>query len=161
MHFSSYITGDFTITQVLEISAVDYVEKVNKAGPGVWVYLHLYKQGVPLCALINQHLPRLAAKFPKVLIFVIEKKCLRSMYGVTHSDHVRLRGKDVRVCWYFVLGTHYNGDISLIHSLPSPTVASLIVVSCIHGLCIEALGELGVRFCASGLGAQPLPPLKQ
>lgn len=53
--------------QVLEISAQDYVEKVNKAGPGIWVFLHLYKQGVPLCALINQHLPRLAAKFPKVV----------------------------------------------------------------------------------------------
>ncbi|XP_050738915.1 phosducin-like protein 3 isoform X2 [Eriocheir sinensis] len=52
--------------EVLEISAQDYVEKVNKAGPGIWVFLHLYKQGVPLCALINQHLPRLAAKYPRV-----------------------------------------------------------------------------------------------
>lgn len=51
---------------MLEISAQDYVEKVNKAGTGIWVFLHLYKQGVPLCALINQHLPRLAAKYPKV-----------------------------------------------------------------------------------------------
>ena len=30
---------------VIEISAVDYVEQVNKAGEGVWVVLHLYKQG--------------------------------------------------------------------------------------------------------------------
>lgn len=31
--------------EVVEISAVDYVEQVNKAGPDVFVVLHLYKQG--------------------------------------------------------------------------------------------------------------------
>lgn len=30
---------------VKEISAVDYVDEVNKAGEGVWVLLHLYKTG--------------------------------------------------------------------------------------------------------------------
>lgn len=49
---------------VREISAVDYVQEVNKAGEGVWVVLHLYKSGIPLCALINQYLVRLAQKFP-------------------------------------------------------------------------------------------------
>jgi hypothetical protein len=49
---------------VREISAIDYVDEVNKAGEGVWVVLHLYKTGIPLCALINQHLYQLAAKFP-------------------------------------------------------------------------------------------------
>ena len=29
---------------VREISANDYVEQVNKAGEGIWVILHLYKQ---------------------------------------------------------------------------------------------------------------------
>ena len=33
---------------VREISAVDYVDEVNKAGDGVWVVLHLYKTGYPL-----------------------------------------------------------------------------------------------------------------
>lgn len=32
---------------VREISAIDYVDEVNKAGPGVWVVLHLYKSGYP------------------------------------------------------------------------------------------------------------------
>jgi len=50
--------------EVREISAVDYVDEVNKAGDGVWVVLHLYKQGIPLCTLINQHLQSLALKFP-------------------------------------------------------------------------------------------------
>lgn len=49
---------------VLEISAVDYVNEVNKAGDGVWVVLHLYKTGIPLCALINQFLVQLAGKYP-------------------------------------------------------------------------------------------------
>lgn len=37
--------------EVLELSRKDYVQKVTKAGEGLWVILHLYKQGVdsPLC----------------------------------------------------------------------------------------------------------------
>lgn len=31
--------------EVIEITAVDYVEEVNEAGDGVWVVLHLYKTG--------------------------------------------------------------------------------------------------------------------
>lgn len=30
---------------VQEISGQDYVQEVNKAGDGIWVVLHLYKQG--------------------------------------------------------------------------------------------------------------------
>ncbi|KAK9506930.1 hypothetical protein O3M35_008778 [Rhynocoris fuscipes] len=47
-----------------EISAQDYVNEVNKAGQGVWVILHLYKSGIPLCARLNMHLSTLAKKFP-------------------------------------------------------------------------------------------------
>lgn len=47
-----------------EISGQDYVNEVNKAGEGIWVVLHLYARGVPLCALLNQHFSQLAAKFP-------------------------------------------------------------------------------------------------
>uniref|UniRef100_A0A8C9AC43 Phosducin thioredoxin-like domain-containing protein n=1 Tax=Prolemur simus TaxID=1328070 RepID=A0A8C9AC43_PROSS len=32
----------------------------------VWVILHLYKQGIPLCVLINQNLSGLSRKFPNV-----------------------------------------------------------------------------------------------
>lgn len=31
--------------EVNEITAQNYVQEVNKAGEGVWVVLHLYKQG--------------------------------------------------------------------------------------------------------------------
>lgn len=51
--------------EVVEISGQDYIKEVNKAGDGIWVVLHLYKPGVPLCALINQHLCGLARKFPQ------------------------------------------------------------------------------------------------
>ncbi|KAF7991182.1 hypothetical protein HCN44_002744 [Aphidius gifuensis] len=50
--------------EVRDISAQDYVQEVNNAGEDIWVILHLYKQGIPLCALINQHLAVLAKKFP-------------------------------------------------------------------------------------------------
>ncbi|XP_002738565.1 phosducin-like protein 3 [Saccoglossus kowalevskii] len=51
---------------VREISAQDYVDQVNKAGDGVYVILHLYKSGIPLCSLINDYLIQLASKFPTV-----------------------------------------------------------------------------------------------
>lgn len=49
---------------VREISGQDYVQEVNKAGEDIWVVIHLYKQGIPLCALLNQHLNVLSGKFP-------------------------------------------------------------------------------------------------
>lgn len=51
---------------VRDISAEDYVNEVNKAGEGIYVVLHLYKQGIPLCALINQYLTNLAIRYPTV-----------------------------------------------------------------------------------------------
>ena len=40
---------------VREITAIDYVEEVNKAGNGVWVVLHLYKTGYPLTMLPSEN----------------------------------------------------------------------------------------------------------
>lgn len=51
---------------VREISAEDYKQQVNNAGDGVWVVLHLYKSGIPLCSLINQFLVNLSAKYPQI-----------------------------------------------------------------------------------------------
>ncbi|KAL1465308.1 hypothetical protein WDU94_004890 [Cyamophila willieti] len=51
-------------SKVLEINGDTYVSEVNNAGEAVWVVLHLYRQGIPLCSLINHHLTELAAKFP-------------------------------------------------------------------------------------------------
>lgn len=52
--------------EVREISGQDYVDEVNKAGEGIYVVLHLYKQGIPLCALINQFMTNLATRNPEV-----------------------------------------------------------------------------------------------
>ncbi|XP_077300252.1 viral IAP-associated factor [Arctopsyche grandis] len=49
---------------VHEISGQDYVQEVNNAGKDIWVVIHLYKQGIPLCALLNQYLNELSQKFP-------------------------------------------------------------------------------------------------
>lgn len=36
--------------EMKEISGQDYIQEVNKAGDGIWVVLHLYKQGcVSVC----------------------------------------------------------------------------------------------------------------
>ena len=39
--------------EVKEISAVDYVDEVNKAGDDVWVVLHLYQQGYPFQLMLT------------------------------------------------------------------------------------------------------------
>ncbi|XP_013395433.1 phosducin-like protein 3 [Lingula anatina] len=52
--------------EVREITKADYVDEVNKAGDGVWVVLHIYKDSIPLCKLLNQHLSLLARKNPQV-----------------------------------------------------------------------------------------------
>jgi len=50
---------------VREISGQDYVSEVTKAGEGIWVVLHLYANGVPMCALISHHMQQLAVRFPQ------------------------------------------------------------------------------------------------
>ncbi|XP_062462901.1 phosducin-like protein 3 [Pezoporus occidentalis] len=63
--------------EVLEISGKDYIQEVTKAGKDIWVVLHLYKQGIPLCALINQHMSGLARKFRDVkFIKAISTTCI-------------------------------------------------------------------------------------
>lgn len=51
---------------VREISGQDYIDEVNKAGDGIYVVLHLYEQGITLCALINQFMNTLASRYPEV-----------------------------------------------------------------------------------------------
>ncbi|XP_018495454.1 viral IAP-associated factor homolog [Galendromus occidentalis] len=51
---------------VREIAADDWVEQVNKAGEGVVVIVHLFKNGIPLCSLLNDHFQKLAVKFKTV-----------------------------------------------------------------------------------------------
>ena len=50
---------------------------MNNAGAGVFVILHLYKQGVPLCALVNEYMNRLAPRFPTTkFIKAISSTCI-------------------------------------------------------------------------------------
>jgi len=51
---------------VREISAEDYKREVTNAGEEIWVVLHLFKTGIPLCALINQQLNQLSRKYPQI-----------------------------------------------------------------------------------------------
>lgn len=63
--------------RVLEISAQDYIKEVNQAGEDVWVVLHLYKQGIQLCALINQFLSQLCVRYPATkFIKAISTTCI-------------------------------------------------------------------------------------
>lgn len=52
--------------KVLQISGKDCVQEVTKGGEGLNVISNLYKQGIPVSVLINQHFSGLARKFPEV-----------------------------------------------------------------------------------------------
>ena len=49
---------------VVEISGQDWVQAINKAGEDIWVVVHLYKNGIELCNILNHRFVELAQKFP-------------------------------------------------------------------------------------------------
>jgi len=91
--------------EVIEISAVDYIKEVNQAGQDVWVVLHLYKSGIPLCTLLNDHLRQMALKYP-------ETKFLKSISTVCIQNY-----PDKNVPTIFI---YNNGDMK--HQLIGPFV---------------------------------------
>ena len=54
-----------TFGDVREISGIDFVDEVNKVDPEIWVVIHLYKAGIPLCTLVNRSLIELASSYPE------------------------------------------------------------------------------------------------
>ena len=42
---------------VKEISAIDYVTEINKAGEDIWVVLHLYRSGYPYNSISSRISP--------------------------------------------------------------------------------------------------------
>ncbi|ELT92185.1 hypothetical protein CAPTEDRAFT_215046 [Capitella teleta] len=40
---------------IKEISKSDWITEVNKAGEGIWVVVHIYQQGIPMCSLMNNY----------------------------------------------------------------------------------------------------------
>lgn len=96
---------------VREISAVDYVQEVNKAGDEIWVVLHLYKQGIPLCSLINQYLRQLAAKFPQVkFLNSISTTCIPNYPDKNLPTIFIYKGGDLKQNW---IGPHTFGGMNL------------------------------------------------
>lgn len=61
---------------VKEISAVDYVDEVNKAGDGVWVVLHLYKTGYPLSLVSGLYID--LSRVPRHSFIVVRQNILIS-----------------------------------------------------------------------------------
>uniref|UniRef100_A0A2I3HX80 Phosducin domain-containing protein n=1 Tax=Nomascus leucogenys TaxID=61853 RepID=A0A2I3HX80_NOMLE len=103
-----------TFGEVLEISGKDHIQEVAKADEGSWVILHLYKRGIPLSALINQHLSGLARKFPDVkFIKAISTTCIPNYPDRNlPTIFVFLEG-DIKAQFYRPLvfgGTHLTRD---------------------------------------------------
>ncbi|CAK8683929.1 phosducin-like protein 3 [Clavelina lepadiformis] len=97
--------------EVNEITAVEYVQEVNKAGDGVWVVLHLYRQGIPLCSLINQHLTCLAPKFPAVkFLKSISTTCIPNYPDKNLPTIFIYKDGDMKTQW---VGPHVFGGMNL------------------------------------------------
>jgi hypothetical protein len=65
---------------VLEISRSDWTKEVNEAPEGQYVLVHVYRQGLPLCRLMDECIAEVNDKFPGRL------KCLRSEVSVCMSE---------------------------------------------------------------------------
>uniref|UniRef100_A0A4W3IJU8 Phosducin like 2 n=1 Tax=Callorhinchus milii TaxID=7868 RepID=A0A4W3IJU8_CALMI len=51
--------------ELIELQGDEYVKQITYAGKEIWVVLHLYRPGIPMCTLVNHHLTELAKKFPE------------------------------------------------------------------------------------------------
>ncbi|XP_041039007.1 phosducin-like protein 2 [Carcharodon carcharias] len=51
--------------ELAELQGDEYVKQITYAGEEIWVILHLYRPGIPMCILINHHLSQLAKKYPE------------------------------------------------------------------------------------------------
>ncbi|XP_067860136.1 phosducin-like protein 2 [Heptranchias perlo] len=51
--------------ELAELQGDEYVKQITYAGEGIWVILHLYRPGIPMCILLNHHLGQLAKKYPE------------------------------------------------------------------------------------------------
>ncbi|XP_038648962.1 phosducin-like protein 2 [Scyliorhinus canicula] len=51
--------------ELTELQGDEYVKQITYAGDEIWVILHLYRPGIPMCMLINHQLSQLAKKYPE------------------------------------------------------------------------------------------------
>ena len=72
---------------VEDIRGSEFVQKVTQAGPGIWVVVHLYKDGHAGSAMIGQFITELAEKYPstKFLRIVSTGECWGSMVSTDDS----------------------------------------------------------------------------
>jgi len=62
---------------VEQISGSDYVREITNAGEDVWVVLHLFKDGIPECRLLDACLVELAKKYNKTKFRkIISTECI-------------------------------------------------------------------------------------
>ncbi|XP_055908054.1 viral IAP-associated factor homolog [Eupeodes corollae] len=65
---------------VWAIFGKDYVNEVTKAGEGIWVVLHLYTNGVPLCSVIHHHMQQFLRSIATTCIPNLTEKHLPTMF---------------------------------------------------------------------------------
>ncbi|CAG8576902.1 5463_t:CDS:2 [Dentiscutata heterogama] len=63
--------------EVIQISKPDFIREVTDASKEVWVVVHLFKDSIPECKLMNAHLATLAAKYKATkFIKIIGDQCI-------------------------------------------------------------------------------------
>ncbi|CAG8473817.1 6994_t:CDS:2 [Scutellospora calospora] len=63
--------------ELIQISKPDFIREVTEASKEVWVVVHLFKDYIPECKLMNAHLSTLAAKYKATkFIKIIGDQCI-------------------------------------------------------------------------------------
>lgn len=70
---------------------------MNKAGEDVTVVIHLFSSGVPVCTLLNQHIQKLAPRFPAVKFLQGLAQCCIPNFPESHLPCIMIyrNGKPV------------------------------------------------------------------
>ncbi|KAJ1659321.1 Proteolipid protein 2 [Dispira simplex] len=65
--------------ELVQISEPDYKKQVTEVSRDVWVVVHLFRDGIPACKLVNAHLVQLAQKYPTVkFVKIISVECIHN-----------------------------------------------------------------------------------
>ncbi|KAJ1975801.1 phosducin [Dimargaris xerosporica] len=65
--------------ELRHISEPEYRKEVTEASNDVWVIVHLFRDSIPACKLMNSHLAQLAARYPTVkFLKIVSTDCIHN-----------------------------------------------------------------------------------
>lgn len=94
--------------ELTEIPGDQYINEVTNAREGIWVVIHLYRSGIPMCSVIDNHLGVLARKFPETKFLKANVNSCIPNYHDTHLPTVIVY-KNGQIMGHFIGRNEFGG----------------------------------------------------